>query len=128
MVEILRRDCDGALDLTRKRRVDTVIIAMPWIGREYLAQVVDKASLSFRHVIVILNLSGFMTSVVSARALAGAWGMETKYNLLDPWALRVKRALDLGYTKVGGTLIFDLPPRLGKHARTCFLRGPKEWG
>ena len=40
-----------------------------------------------------------------ARNLAGTFGVEIKHNLLDPWALRAKRTLDLALTAVGGILI-----------------------
>jgi Undecaprenyl-phosphate galactose phosphotransferase WbaP len=97
-----------ALTLARKQGIDTAIFAMPHIRREYLASFINRASLSFQHVIVMPNLSGITTSAVVARDFAGALGVEVKYNLLNPWALRVKRALDLIATIIGGTLILPL--------------------
>jgi Undecaprenyl-phosphate galactose phosphotransferase WbaP len=47
-------------------------------------------------------------SAVVARNLAGIFGVEIKHNLLDPWALRAKRLLDLVATIIGGTLISPL--------------------
>jgi Undecaprenyl-phosphate galactose phosphotransferase WbaP len=54
---------------------------------------------------VVPNLGGITNSAVAARYLAGTFAVEIKYNLLDPWALRTKRALDVMATVVGGTLI-----------------------
>jgi Undecaprenyl-phosphate galactose phosphotransferase WbaP len=97
-----------ALDLARRSRVDTVIFAMPRIRREYLAEFVGRANLSFRHIIVIPNLAGITNSAVVARDLAGTFGVEIKQNLLDPWARRAKRTLDLFGVVVGGLLISPL--------------------
>jgi Undecaprenyl-phosphate galactose phosphotransferase WbaP len=44
---------------------------------------------------------------VIARDFAGTFGVEIKYNLLDPWSQRLKRVMDLAATVVGG--IFVLP-------------------
>lgn len=97
-----------AVDLARKWEMDTIIFAMPHTRREQLAGMVSRASESFRHVLVVPNLGGITTSAVTARDLAGVFAVEIKYNLLNPWALRVKRVLDLGATVVGGTLILPL--------------------
>ena len=97
-----------ALNLARKQSVDTAIFAMPQVRREYLAKFVDKASLSFRHIIVIPDLLGVTNSAVVARDLGGVCGVEIKYNLLNPWARRAKRALDLFGVVGGGLLISPL--------------------
>jgi Undecaprenyl-phosphate galactose phosphotransferase WbaP len=97
-----------ALDLARMSRVDTVIFAMPRIRREYLAEFVDRASLSFRQVIFLPNLAGITNSAGVARDFAGTFGVEIKHNLLDPWDRRAKRALDLFGVVVGGLLISPL--------------------
>lgn len=91
-----------------EQRVDTAIFAMPYTRREYLAQYVHLASGKFRHVMLIPNLSGLTNSAVVARNLAGTFGVEVRYNLLDPWALRTKRVLDLTATVIGGILILPL--------------------
>jgi Undecaprenyl-phosphate galactose phosphotransferase WbaP len=95
----------GVVDLAREHGVDTAIFAMPHTRREHLAELVSLASLSFRHVMVVPNLGGITNSAVAAKDLAGTFAVEIKYNLLDPWALRTKRALDVIATIVGGTLI-----------------------
>ena len=96
-----------AIALGREHRIDTVIFAMPHTRREQLAKFVDLAKLNFSHVVVIPNLVGITNSAVIARDFAGTFGVEIKYNLLDPWSQRLKRVLDLAATVVGG--IFVLP-------------------
>jgi Undecaprenyl-phosphate galactose phosphotransferase WbaP len=98
----------GAANLARERGVDTVIFVMPHTRREQLAELVSWASVSFRHVLVVPNLDGVTNSAVVARDLAGTFAVEIKYNLLDPWALRTKRALDLAATVAGGLLALPL--------------------
>jgi Undecaprenyl-phosphate galactose phosphotransferase WbaP len=95
----------GAVDVSREHKVDTAIFAMPNLRREYLAKLTNLASVSFRRIIVITNLNGITTSAVVARDFAGTLGVETKYNLLDPWARRFKRVLDLLGAVIGGLLI-----------------------
>jgi Undecaprenyl-phosphate galactose phosphotransferase WbaP len=97
-----------ALGVARKHGIDTAIFAMPHIRRKYVARFVEVASRHFRHVIVIPNLLQVTNSAVVARNLAGIFGVEIKHNLLNPWALRAKRMLDLIATIIGGTLILPL--------------------
>jgi Undecaprenyl-phosphate galactose phosphotransferase WbaP len=98
----------GATDVARKRRVDTVIFAMPHTSREQLAELVCWASMGFRHVLIMLDLAGVTSSEVLARNLVGNIAVEIRYNLLNPWTLRAKRALDLAATIVGGVLACPL--------------------
>lgn len=93
--------------LSRKFGIDTVIFAMPQTGREHLARLVHWASFDFRHVTVVPNLDGIVNSAAVARDLGGVFGVEIRYNLLDPWARRIKRALDLFAIATGG--VFALP-------------------
>ena len=95
-------------DLARRQGVNTAVLAMPHTRREQLAEVIGLASLSFRHVLITPNLSGITNSAVVARDLAGIFAIEIKYNLLNPWALRVKRILDLCATVIGGALILPV--------------------
>jgi Undecaprenyl-phosphate galactose phosphotransferase WbaP len=97
-----------AATLARKCGVDTAIFAMPHTRREHMIKFVNQAGLSFRHVIVIPNLGGITNSGVVARDLAGTFGVEIHYNLLDAWAQRVKRALDVFATVIGGAFILPL--------------------
>ena len=85
--------------------MNTAILAMPNTSREQLAEVIGLASVSFRHVLITPNLSGIANSAVVARDLAGVFAIEIKYNLLNPWSLRVKRILDLCATVIGGALV-----------------------
>ena len=100
-----QKEWAGVVDLAREHGVDTAIFAMPHTRREHLTELVSLASLSFRHVMIVPNLGGITNSAVAAKDLAGTFAVEIKYNLLDPWALRTKRALDVIATMVGGTLI-----------------------
>jgi Undecaprenyl-phosphate galactose phosphotransferase WbaP len=95
-------------DLARRGGVDTIIFATPYIRPSHLAPLVSRASRSFRHVLVISNLGGITNSAVTARDFAGTLAVEIKYNLLNPWARRAKRILDLGATVVGGVLVLPL--------------------
>jgi Undecaprenyl-phosphate galactose phosphotransferase WbaP len=97
-----------AVALARNNEVDTAIFAMPHTLRQHLAEFVNLASHSFRHVVVIPNLDGITNSGVVARDFAGTFGLEIKYNLLDPWAQRLKRVGDICTTVVGGALILPL--------------------
>ena len=97
-----------AMKLGQKQKVDTVIFAMPNAPRDELLEFVSQASLSFPYATVVPNLAGVTTSAVVARDLAGTLGVEIKHNLLNPWAQRTKRALDLFVVVVGGLLMSPL--------------------
>jgi Undecaprenyl-phosphate galactose phosphotransferase WbaP len=97
-----------AENLARGRGVDTIILATPFIRRSHLAPLVSRASRTFRHVLLISHLGGLTNSAVTARDFAGTLAVEIKYNLLNPWARRAKRVLDLGATVVGGALVLPL--------------------
>jgi Undecaprenyl-phosphate galactose phosphotransferase WbaP len=97
-----------AIALGREHKVDTAIFAMPHTRREQLVTVVDLAKLNFRHVVIVPNLAGITNSAVMARDLAGTFGVEIKYNLLDPWSQRFKRATDLVATALGGLFVLPL--------------------
>jgi Undecaprenyl-phosphate galactose phosphotransferase WbaP len=97
-----------AVDLAQTQRIDTIIFAMPHARSKRLAELIYRASVSFRHVIVISDLEGIANSAVVARELAGTLGMEIKHNLLNPWVLRIKRALDIGGIVAGAALILPL--------------------
>jgi Undecaprenyl-phosphate galactose phosphotransferase WbaP len=97
-----------AENLARRGRVDTIILAAPYIRRSHLAPLVSRASRSFRHVLLISHLGGITNSAVTARDFAGTLAVEIKYNLLNPWARRAKRMLDLGATVVGGAFLLPL--------------------
>jgi Undecaprenyl-phosphate galactose phosphotransferase WbaP len=81
---------------------------MPHTRREQLAELVGRASISFKHVLIIPNLGGITNSAVVARDFAGTFAVEIKHNLLVPWVRRCKRALDLVGTLAGGLLISPL--------------------
>ena len=97
-----------AANIAHEWRSNTVIFATPYTRREQLAYMVDVASETFQHVLIVPNLNGVANSAVVARDLSGTFAVEIKQNLLDPWAQRSKRALDLFGTVVGGLLISPL--------------------
>jgi Undecaprenyl-phosphate galactose phosphotransferase WbaP len=94
--------------LAQRFGVDTAVFAMPYTRRDHLVRFVDSVRGSFRQVIVIPDLAGITNSAVVARDLAGTFGVEIRYNLLNPWAQRTKRVLDVGATMLGGILILPL--------------------
>ena len=98
----------GAMNMGHRRKIDTCILATPHTRREQLADMVRMVSETFQHVMVIPNLNGVTNSAVVARDLSGALAIEIKHNLLNPWARRLKRALDLLGATVGGLLISPL--------------------
>lgn len=88
--------------------IDTVIFAMPYTRRDQLAHMVRLASKNFRYVLILPNLTGVTNSAVIARDLGGTFAVEIKHNLLDPWARRLKRTLDLSCAVAGGVLVSPL--------------------
>ena len=97
-----------AANLGRDLGVDTLIFAMPYTRREQLERMVSVASENFRSVLIVPNLNGITNSAVAPRDFAGTLAIEIKHNLLDPWSQRLKRALDLVGTVIGGVLISPL--------------------
>jgi Undecaprenyl-phosphate galactose phosphotransferase WbaP len=97
-----------AMDVGLRRKIDTCIFATPYTRREQLADMVREASDCFQHILIIPNLRGVTNSAVVARDLSGTLALEVKQNLLNPWAKRLKRALDLFGVMVGGCLISPL--------------------
>jgi Undecaprenyl-phosphate galactose phosphotransferase WbaP len=98
----------AAANMAREQGVDTAIFALPHTRREHLAKMVSAVSNTFCHVLVVPNLAGVTNSAVIARDLAGTFAVEIKHNLLDPWAQRLKRGLDLFGAIMGGLVITPL--------------------
>ena len=99
---------DEAAHLGRKLGVDTIILALPYTRREQLAHMVSVASQNFRNVLIVPDLNGVTNSAVTPRDFAGTLAIEIKHNLLSPWSQRLKLALDLSGTVIGGVLISPL--------------------
>jgi Undecaprenyl-phosphate galactose phosphotransferase WbaP len=99
-----------AVALARKGEVDTAIFAVPNVWREHLAEFVALASQSFRRVVITTDLgeTAHVDSAVVAKGFAGTFGVEITYSLLDPWAQRLKRTMDIGATAIGGALVIPL--------------------
>jgi Undecaprenyl-phosphate galactose phosphotransferase WbaP len=97
-----------AMKLGQEQKVDTIIFALPDAPRDELIEFVRQASLSFPYATIVPNLAGVTTSAVVARDFAGTLGVEIKHNLLNPWAQRAKRVLDLLVGVVGGLFLSPL--------------------
>jgi Undecaprenyl-phosphate galactose phosphotransferase WbaP len=98
----------NAANLGRESGVDTIVFAMPHTRREQLAHMASVASESFRNVLILPNLDGVTNSAVTPRDISGTLALEIKHNLLSPWSQRLKRALDLLVTVIGGVLVSPL--------------------
>ena len=86
------------LDVAHEQEADTAIFAMPGAHHADLTMFVERASGYFRNIIVIADLPDLTrvtSSAVVARELAGTFGVEIKRDLVDAWAQRARRALDL---------------------------------
>ena len=98
----------AAVELAHKQELDTAIFVMPHTQRSTMIALVNRVSASFPHVVIVPNLGVATASTVVARDLAGTFGIEIKHNLLNRWARRAKRTLDLFGIVVGGLLISPL--------------------
>ncbi len=98
----------AATTLSREHGVEDAIFAIPHTYHRRLANLISAASEEFRYITVIPNLGGVTNSAAVTRNFSGIFGVEIRYNLLDPWAQRAKRAIDLVATAIGGFLILPL--------------------
>lgn len=73
-------------------RAKTVLVAMPGMSRERLADLVQ--SLSFPNIILIPDLFGIQSLWITLRDLGGVLGLEVRKNLLVPSNRLLKRILD----------------------------------
>lgn len=96
------------VELGCQHKIDTLVLAMPYVPREHLAGLANLASMSFRRVIVMPDLIGISTSAAVARDLAGNFGLEIRHSLLSPVIRRAKRVLDVSTVVIGGLLIAPL--------------------
>jgi FlaA1/EpsC-like NDP-sugar epimerase len=86
------------LDVAHDQEADTAIFAMPGAHHADLTMFVERASGYFQNIIVIADLPDLTrvtSSAVVAREFAGTFGLEIKRDLIDTWAQRARRALDL---------------------------------
>lgn len=102
------REFAEAVELARKHRVDTVMLALQRDDIERLGWMTNLASYSFRHVIVVPELGGVINSAVAVKDFSGNFGVEIKHNLLDPSIRRLKRVLDLALACVVGIVALPL--------------------
>ena len=96
-----------ATSWAREWVTDTAVVAMPR-ARRGSRRLLNRVNAVFRYVIVIPNSTVAEPSAARIRDLGGILGVETKFNLLSPWARRVKRALDLFGVLVGGLLLIPV--------------------
>lgn len=100
---------NNALVFARNSGINTAVIAAEGLSHAELDELAEWASTGFRRVVkAVPSLTGLSSSTIAARDLSGVMGVEVKHNLLDPWSRRIKRAMDLLITLVGGTLIAPL--------------------
>lgn len=95
-------------ELAIENGIDTVILAMSRIRRDLLAQIASRLDTSFRNVTVVPDIGGVANSAAVSRDLGGTFGVEIRQNLLNHWAKRTKRILDLFGVLVGGLLVSPL--------------------
>ena len=103
------------------RRVRVAIVAMPWMKREKLTDLLQN--LAFPHVIVVPNLFGMQSLWITPRDLGGTLGLELKRNLLLRRNHVIKRLLDY---ILGVPLLLVSLPLIGIFAAWIKLasRGP----
>jgi Undecaprenyl-phosphate galactose phosphotransferase WbaP len=102
-----RGTTNDAVEFAGKLGIDTAIITMSHAEYNH-TRFGSHTSTNFRNLITIPDLPGVTTSAVIARDLAGTLAIETKHNLLNPWARRAKRVLDLFAAVVSGLLLSPL--------------------
>lgn len=73
-------------------RARVVLIAMPKLAREKLADLIQ--SLSFPHIILVPDLVGIQSMWINSRDLGGILGLEVRKNLLIPTNRIMKRFMD----------------------------------
>lgn len=86
---------DQMAGVARDYGISTAILATPEARGDRLKEITERAKASFFSVIVVPDFGEMLNSAVAARDLGGTFGVEIKQNLLNPWARRTKRALDL---------------------------------
>jgi len=94
--------------LASELRVRHAIVAMPGVPREELLRILEGYGGIFPHIVLIPDLFGFSSLWVSATDLGGVLGLELRQRLLLRGPQRVKRAVDLSLTLLGGLLTLPL--------------------
>ncbi len=94
--------------LASELRIQHAIVAMPGVPREKLLRILEGYGGVFPHVVLIPDLFGFSSLWISATDLGGVLGLELRQRLLLRGPQRVKRAVDLSLTLLGGLLTLPL--------------------
>jgi lipopolysaccharide/colanic/teichoic acid biosynthesis glycosyltransferase len=88
--------------------VPYAIVAMPGLGSEKLASLVERVGGVFSHLLVIPDLFGLASLGVPARDVDGILGLEVRQQLLLPGPRLAKRVMDVVLTVLGGACILPL--------------------
>jgi len=88
--------------------VPYAIVAMPGLGSEKLAGLVERVGGVFSHLLVIPDLFGLASLGVPARDVDGILGLEVRQQLLLPGPRLAKRVMDVVLTVLGGACILPL--------------------
>jgi lipopolysaccharide/colanic/teichoic acid biosynthesis glycosyltransferase len=89
-------------------RVPYAIVAMPGLGSEKLAALVERVGGVFSHLLVIPDLFGLASLGVPARDVDGILGLEVRQQLLLPGPRLAKRVMDVALVVVGGLCILPV--------------------
>lgn len=101
-------DIGAAPAFTRDAGINTAILIAEEADRGHLDRLTVWARTRFENVVVVTDLMGLNSSAMVAHDLGGVMGIEMNHNLLDIREIRIKRAIDLGLTVVGGTLVLPV--------------------
>lgn len=101
-------DISEAPEFARKAEINTAILVSEEDDPSHLDRLAVWARSRFEHVVVVTGLMGLNSSAMVAHDLAGVMGIEMNHNLLDVRELRIKRAIDLVLTVVGGVLVLPV--------------------
>lgn len=96
-----------AAEISHEQGFDSIIFATPEVGETDFLHLLNLASYSFRHVIVLSGLQRAANSAVAVKDFGGSFGVEIKHNLLDSRIRWTKRLLELATTAAG--FLFLLP-------------------
>ncbi len=88
--------------------VPYAIVAMPGLGSEKLASLVERVGGVFSHLLVIPDLFGLASLGVPARDVDGILGLEVRQQLLLPGPRFAKRVMDVVLTVLGGACILPV--------------------
>ncbi|MBK6769590.1 MAG: sugar transferase [Ardenticatenales bacterium] len=107
--------------LLREGGVDLVILALPWTARERIAHMVADCEARGVGVRIVPDLFQLSLNRVDSDALGGVPLLAVRQPVIQGWRLRLKRAIDVGFSLVSLTLT---APVLALTALAIRLEGP----